>query len=81
MIIGGIDLIILLSDFIQARREKQIEEAKPLLKKKARQKVKQKYTERSQNSNAGEKKQKHEARGSRTPPTQPQDKSQENSKE
>ena len=28
MIIGGIDLIMLLSDFIQARREKQIEAAK-----------------------------------------------------
>ena len=32
MIIGGIDLIMLLSDFIQARREKQIEEARAVAK-------------------------------------------------
>ena len=32
MIIGGIDLIMLLSDFIQARREKQIEAAKEAAK-------------------------------------------------
>ena len=32
MIIGGIDLIMLLSDFIQARREKRIEEARVIAK-------------------------------------------------
>ena len=32
MIIGGIDLIMLLSDFVQARREKQIEAAKEVAK-------------------------------------------------
>ena len=36
MIIGGIDLIMLLSDFIQARREKQIEEAKVTAREEGR---------------------------------------------
>ncbi len=36
MIIGGIDLIMLLSDFVQARREKRIEAAKEAAKKEGR---------------------------------------------
>ncbi len=52
---------------IQARREKQIEAAKVAAKKKARQKVKQKYIARSQNGSAGEKKQKIKARSSQNP--------------
>ena len=36
MIIGGIDLMMLLADFIQARREKQIEEAKATAKEEGK---------------------------------------------
>ncbi|RKU26591.1 hypothetical protein C6497_13565 [Candidatus Poribacteria bacterium] len=36
MIIGGIDLMMLLADFIQARREKKIEEAKIIAKEEGK---------------------------------------------
>lgn len=74
MIIGGIDLIMLLSDFIEARREKRIEAAKAEGKAEV-------YREIA----AWEHRRKEaEARGeefTEPPPIQPQEKSQENSKE
>ena len=82
MIIGGIDLIMLLSDFIQARREKQIEAAKVAAREEGKAEGKAEvYREIAE----WERRRKEaEGRGeefTEPPPTQPQDKSQENSKE
>ena len=78
MIIGGIDLIMLLSDFIQARREKQIEAARVAAKAEGMAEVYRQIA-------AWDRRRKEaEDRGeefTEPPPTQPQEKSQENSKE
>ena len=78
MIIGGIDLMMLLSDFMQARREKQIEAAKVVAKEEGKAEV---YREIA----AWERMRKEaEDRGepfTEPPPTKPQEKSQENSEE
>ena len=73
MIIGGIDLIMLLSDFIQARREKQIEAAKEAAKEEGKAEV---YSEiaawdrrRKEAENRGEE-------FTEPPPTKPQEQSQ-----
>ena len=78
MIIGGIDLIMLLSDFIQARREKQIEAAKVAAKEEGMAEVYRQIA-------AWDRRRKEaEDRGeefTEPPPTKPQKQSQENSKE
>ena len=78
MIIGGIDLIMLLSDFIQARREKQIEAAKVAAKEEGMAEVYRQIA-------AWDRRRKEaEDRGeefTEPPPTKPQEKSHENSKE
>ena len=86
MIIAGIDLIMLLSDFIEARREKRIAAAKEVAKAEGfaegiaegEARVYRKFAEwerrRKEAEDRGEE-------FTEPPPTQPQDKSQENSKE
>ena len=78
MIIGGIDLIMLLSDFIQARREKQIETAKETAKAEGKAEVYREIAEWERRRKEAE------DRGetfTEPPPTKPQEKSQENSEE
>ena len=78
MIIGGIDLIMLLSDFIQARREKQIETAKETAKEEGKAEVYREIAEWERRRKEAE------DRGeafTEPPPTKPQEKSHENSKE
>ena len=78
MIIGGIDLIMLLSDFIQARREKQIETAKETAKAEGKAEVYREIAEWERRRKEAE------DRGeafTEPPPTKPQEKSHENSKE
>ena len=78
MIIGGIDLIMLLSDFIEARREKRIAAAREAAKAEGEAKAYRKFTEwerrRKEAEDRGEE-------FTEPPPTQPQENSQENSKE
>ena len=78
IIIGGIDLIMLLSDFIQARREKQIEAAKAEGIAEGEARAYRKFAEwerrRKEAENRGEE-------FTEPPPTKPLEKSQENSEE
>ena len=98
MIIGGIDLIMLLSDFIQARREKQIEAAKVAAKAEGRAEGKAEGKEEGKAEGKEEgkaevyrriaawdrRRKEAEDRGeefAEPPPTQPQENSQQISKE
>ena len=74
MIIGGIDLIMLLSDFIQARREKRIEAAKEEGKAEVYREIAEWERRRKEAEDRGE-------AFTEPPPTKPQEKSHENSKE
>ena len=78
MIIGGIDLIMLLSDFIEARRQKRIAAAKAEGIAEGEARAYRKFAEwerrRKEAEDRGEE-------FTEPPPTKPQEKSQENSKE
>ena len=74
MIIGGIDIIMLLSDFIQARREKQIEAAKAEGMAEVYRQIAAWDRRRKEAEDRGEE-------FTEPPPTKPQEKSHENSKE
>ena len=82
MIIGGIDLIMLLSDFFEARREKRIAAAREAAKAegiaegeaRAYRKFAEWERRRKEAEDRGEE-------FTEPPPTQPEEKSQENSKE
>ena len=78
MIIGGIDIIMLLSDFIQARREKRIETVKAEGIAEGEARAYRKFAEWDRRRKEAE------ARGetfTEPPPTQPQEQSQEKPKE
>jgi hypothetical protein len=94
MIIGGIDIMMLLSDFIQERREKRIEAAKKAAKAegmaegiaegKAEGMAEGKAEVYQEIQEWDRRRREAEVRGeefTEPPPTQPQEKSQENSKE
>lgn len=82
MMIGGIDLMMLLSDFIQARREKQIEAAKVAAKAEGKAEGKAEVYQEIQEWDR--RRREAEARGeefTESLPTQQQETSQENLKE
>ena len=82
MIIGGIDLIMLLSDFIEARREKRIAAATEAAKAEGKAEGKAEVYQEIQEWDR--RRRESEARGeefTEPPPAQPQEKSQDNSKE